>query len=52
MSQQPADLGTMLLSSGAVQGPYRRARPITLTLWQRIRRALRALLIDRKGPTL
>ena len=31
----------LLLRSGAIEGPYRRAHPITSTLWMRVRRALR-----------
>lgn len=34
-----------LLRSGAIEGPYRRARPLTLTLSRRIRRWLRAWIL-------
>lgn len=33
-----------LLRSGAMEGPYRRARPITLTWRMRIQRAVRRLI--------
>lgn len=33
-----------LLASGAMTGPHRRTRPVTLSLWKRIERALRAIM--------
>ena len=40
-----------LLATGALSGPYRRARPVTLSLWGRFRRALRVFFTP-KGPAL
>ncbi len=45
------DLGDLLLSSGALQGPYRRTHPTKLSVWARILRALRARRIP-KAPKL
>lgn len=39
-----------LLASGALQGPYRRTRPITVTWRMRVLRALRSLLLNRRSP--
>jgi len=35
-------LHVLLLSSGAMTGPYRRARPVTVSLFSRLLRQLRA----------
>lgn len=43
-------LHEVLRQSGAIQGPYRRARPYTLTPWLRIKRALRTWFIKRLAP--
>jgi hypothetical protein len=40
----------LLLRSGAIEGPFRRARPLTLTLWRRIRRLVRRLQMSRLRP--
>lgn len=48
------DLGALLLSSGAVEGPFRAPKPINrpTSLVTRIRRALRAWHINRCSPRL
>jgi hypothetical protein len=38
----------LLLASGAMQGPYRKTRPLTLSWHQRIRRVLAKALRDLK----
>jgi hypothetical protein len=38
----------LLLASGAMQGPYRKTRPLTLSWHQRIRRVLAKVLRDLK----
>ncbi len=47
-----ATLPDQLLATGAMSGPHRRAHPITTSPWARLRRAVRAFLINRKGPKL
>lgn len=44
----PPDLGEILLARGSIEGPFRRTKPLTLSLWARIRRALRAWAINRR----
>lgn len=42
-------LGALLLSSGAVEGPTRAPRAQTVSVIARMRRAIRAWLLNRKG---
>jgi hypothetical protein len=42
----------LLLSSGAVEGPFRRPHPVTVSRWRLILRALRAARVHRRGPKL
>lgn len=43
----PADGFEKLLSTGAVSGPHKRARPLTLTTWMRLRRWVRSITTNR-----
>lgn len=43
-------LPSMLLTTGAMAGPYKRTRPITLPWWVRACRAADAWLLARRGP--
>lgn len=45
-------LPAMLLSTGAMSGPHFTPRPLTVGPLQRVRRAVRGWLINRKGITL
>lgn len=47
--QERRALPELLLATGAMEGPFRRSRPLTLSPLARIRRALRSFLIHRKG---
>lgn len=51
-TQTTKSLCDLLLSSGAMEGPFRRPRPITLSPVARVLRAVRVYLNDRqlKGP--
>lgn len=40
----------LLLATGAITGPYKRAKPITLSPMQRALRAVRVFLDKRKKP--
>jgi hypothetical protein len=37
-----------LLASGAMTGPHKRCRPVTLSLWARVLRAARVFFINRR----
>jgi len=45
-------LPALLLATGAMTGPHLTPRPTTVGLLQRIRRAVRGWLINRKGTAL
>jgi len=45
-------LHELLLSSGAMEGPARPCKPLTVTLLARARRAVRGWLINRRGVAL
>lgn len=45
-------LPDLLLRTGAMSGPYRQTRPLTVSAWRRMVRAVRAWLMNRKGPAL
>jgi hypothetical protein len=40
----------LLLASDAIQGPYRRPRPFTVTWRMRVSRALRSLALTLRSP--
>lgn len=46
------DLGALLLSSGAVEGPFRALRPITLNWRQRLTRWARGRRINTDAPRI
>jgi hypothetical protein len=48
----PALRVDMLLAAGTIEGPFRRTRPMTVSRWRLILRALRAARIQRRGPKL
>lgn len=50
MTKQPNNLGDLLLRKGAIEGPFRRTKPLTVGLCARILRALRAWNINRRTP--
>lgn len=45
-------LPELLLASGAMEGPARPCKPLTVSLLARVRRAVRAWLMNRRGVTL
>ncbi len=40
-----------LLATGALEGPYRRTRPITVTWRMRFLRAVRSILLNHRRPS-
>ena len=50
LSLSGLSLPELLLSTGAMTGPFRRPKPATVTTWARIRRALRAWAVARRSP--
>jgi hypothetical protein len=50
MKRHHDNLGALLLASGAVTGPHKRCKPITLNPLQRAWRAVRVFLASRRGP--
>lgn len=50
MKRHPDSLGAMLLASGAVTGPHKRPKPVTLSPLQRAWRAVRVYLAGRRKP--
>ena len=49
---EPEPLPDLLLRTGAMSGPYRPTRPLTVSTWRRWVLAVRAWLMNRKGPAL
>ena len=42
----------MLLQSGALQGPFRVTRPVTVSTWARIKRAVRTYINSQRKPSI
>jgi len=40
----------LMLATGAITGPHRRTRPVSVTLRMRLVRALRAIVLSIRGP--
>lgn len=41
----------LLLQKGSMTGPHRRTKPLTVTAWQRLSRAVLALIRQLRGVT-
>ena len=52
LTQHGVPLHELLLSSGAMEGPARPCKTLTVTLLARARRAVRGWLINRRGVAL
>lgn len=50
--REARSLPELLLSTGALEGPFRRVRPLTVSPLMRVRRALRNFFFNRQGPNL